>query len=197
MDLRKIIKDNFSESITVKQNCINEGIAEQISIAAQIIFNALINDKKILACGNGGSAADAQHFTAELIGRFEQERMPLPAIALTTDTSTLTAIANDYTFDIVFAKQIKAFGKEGDILLAISTSGNSNNIIEAINTAHERGMNVIALTGKGGGEITDLITSNDILINISYERTARIQEVHILIIHALCDCIDQMLFGNI
>lgn len=149
---------------------------------------------KILSCGNGGSAGDAQHFSSEMINRFEMERPPLPAIALTTESSTLTAIANDYSYDDVFAKQIKALGQAGDILLAISTSGNSTNVVRAIDAAQDRGMTVVALTGGDGGEIALLLAAKDIEVRVPSARTARIQEVHLLLIHCLCDVIDKSLF---
>ena len=161
------------------------------------MFAALVNDGKVLACGNGGSAADAQHFAAELVGRFEMERMGLAGIALTTDTSALTAIANDYDFNRVFSKQVEALGRSGDVLLAISTSGNSANIIAAIEAAHEHDMRVVALTGKDGGQIAHILQDQDILLNVAHQRTARIQEIHILLIHAICDGIDQLLMGNV
>ena len=154
----------------------------------------LRNQKKILCCGNGGSASDAQHFSGELLNRLEKERPALPAIALTTDTSTITAIGNDYSYSDVFSKQIEALGNDGDTLLAISTSGNSENIIKAIDVAHKKNMAVVALTGKNGGKIRHLLNNNDVEICVPAERTIRIQEIHILIIHALCDYIDQHLF---
>ena len=156
----------------------------------------LFADGRILACGNGGSAADAQHFAAELVGRFERERPELPAIALTTDTSLLTAVANDYSFEQVFAKQVRALGRKGDVLLAISTSGNSANVIAAIEAAHEREMHVVALTGKGGGRIGELLGDGDVHLCVPHTRTARIQEVHLLTIHCLCDAIDHTLLGD-
>ena len=165
--------------------------------AAEIMLQCLMNDGKILACGNGGSAADAQHFAAEMTGRFEKERMELAAVALTTDTSALTAIGNDYGFDHVFSKQVRALGRPGDVLIGISTSGNSANIITAIEAAHERDMQVIAFTGRDGGKIAAMLKDNDILLNVPHPRTARIQEVHILLIHALCDCIDTMLLEGV
>ena len=165
--------------------------------AALLLFNALANDGKILICGNGGSAADAQHFAAEMTGRFERERMELAAIALTTDTSALTAIGNDYGFEHVFSKQVRALGRSGDVLVGISTSGNSANVIEAIKGAHERDMNVIAFTGRDGGKIAAMLRDGDVLLNVPYPRTARIQEVHIVLVHALCDAIDAMLMDGL
>jgi D-sedoheptulose 7-phosphate isomerase len=160
------------------------------------MFMALANGNRILACGNGGSAADAQHFAAELIGRFERERPGLPAIALSTDSSVLTAIANDYTFEQIFSKQVWALGQTGDVLLAITTSGNSANVLAAVEAAHEREMIVVALTGKGGGKAHEVLADTDIHICVPSDRTARIQEVHLLTIHCLCDGIDAMLLGE-
>lgn len=194
MDLSARVAEHFIESIEIKQVC-QDLLSSEVVAAAEIMVGALVNDKKILSCGNGGSASDAQHFSAELIGRFEKERMGLAAIALSTDTSALTAIANDYDFDLVFSKQVRALGKMGDVLLAISTSGNSANVLEAVRAAHERGMIVVALTGKDGGKIAEELNNDDILLNVPHGRTARIQEVHILLIHAICDCIDTMLLG--
>lgn len=171
-------------------------LAPAISQAVDLMFAALANGNKILACGNGGSAADSQHFAAELVGRFERERLPLPAIALTTDTSILTAIANDYSWKEVFSKQVQAFGQPGDILLALSTSGNSDNVVAAVETALERDMRVVALTGKGGGALGQMLSSEDVHICVPHDRTARIQEVHLLAIHCLCDGIDVALFGG-
>lgn len=192
MNLNERVSAHFEESIQVKQ-LAQEVLTEATAEAAMLMFNALANDGKILACGNGGSAADAQHFAAEMTGRFEKERMELAAIALTTDTSALTAIGNDYGFDHIFSKQVRALGRAGDVLMGISTSGNSRNVIEAIKAAHEREMRVIAFTGRDGGEIAALLKDGDVLLNVPYPRTARIQEVHILLIHALCDAIDTML----
>jgi D-sedoheptulose 7-phosphate isomerase len=172
-----------------------ELLAAPISDAVQAMVACLVNDGKILACGNGGSAADAQHFAAELVGRFEAERQELAAIALTTDSSILTAIANDYSFNVIYAKQVRALGRPGDVLLAISTSGNSANIIEAIKAAHSNDLTVVALTGKGGGQIGSLLREGDIHICVPAERTARIQETHLLAIHCLCDGIDCLLLG--
>jgi D-sedoheptulose 7-phosphate isomerase len=156
----------------------------------------LLAGGKILSCGNGGSAGDAQHFSAELLNRFEKERPGLPAIAISTDTSTLTAIANDYDYNEIFSKQVSALGTDGDILLAISTSGNSANVIAAIEAAHERGMRVVAMTGKDGGKIASVLSETDTEIRVPSERTARIQEVHLVVIHCLCDLIDTYLFGE-
>lgn len=196
MNLTDRVFEHFAESIRVKQDN-QELLAEATAAATELMFAALINDGKILSCGNGGSAADAQHFAAELVGRFEIERMGLAGIALTTDTSALTAIANDYDFNRIFSKQVEALGRSGDVLLAISTSGNSANVISAIEAAHERDMRVVAMTGKDGGKIAHLLKDDDILLNVSHQRTARIQEVHILLIHAMCDGIDQLLMGNV
>lgn len=196
MNLSDRVYDHFAESIKAKQDN-QELLSEATAAAIEMMFAALANDGKILACGNGGSAADAQHFAAELVGRFEMERMGLASIALTTDSSALTAIANDYDFNRVFSKQVEALGRSGDVLLAISTSGNSANIIAAIEAAHERDMKVVALTGKDGGKIAHLLRDDDILLNVAHQRTARIQEIHILLIHAMCDGIDQLLMGNV
>lgn len=171
-------------------------LVDPIGNAADLMFTALTQGNKILACGNGGSAADCQHFAAELVGRFEKERLPLPAMALTTDSSIMTAVGNDYSFRDVFAKQVQAFGQPGDLLLAISTSGNSANVIAAIEAAHDREMSVVALTGKGGGAIGQMLTETDVHICVPHDRTARIQEVHLLVIHCICDGIDAALFGE-
>ena len=189
------IREIFTESIQTKIDAA-DALPEPISKAADMLVNALINSKKILACGNGGSAGDAVHFSSEMINRFERERPSLPAIALTTDMNTLTAISNDYGFDQIFAKQVKALGQPGDILLAISTSGNSSNVIEAIKAALSRDMLIIALTGRDGGEMAGLLGANDVEIRVPSPSTARVQEVHLLIIHALCDLIDNRLFGG-
>jgi D-sedoheptulose 7-phosphate isomerase len=156
----------------------------------------LLNNGKILSCGNGGSAGDAQHFSAELLNRFEKERPGLPAVALTTDSSTLTAIANDYSYEEIFSKQVSALAQSGDVLLAISTSGNSVNVAAAMRAAHERGMVLVVLSGKDGGSMTDILTEQDIEIRVPSNRTARIQEVHLVVIHCLCDFIDTQLFGG-
>ncbi|AOU99769.1 phosphoheptose isomerase [Acidihalobacter yilgarnensis] len=172
-------------------------LAEPIEAAARRMTYALVGGHKILSCGNGGSAGDAQHFSSEMLNRFERERRGLPAIALTTDTSTLTSIANDYSYDQVFARQLRALGAPGDLLLAISTSGNSANVVEAARAAQELGMHVIALSGRGGGALHEVLTGEDIEICVPSESTARIQEVHLLVIHCLCDLIDRQLFGDI
>lgn len=195
MDLQKRIAQHFAASIEVKQNAL-EFVAPGIANASIISVQALLDGNKILCCGNGGSAADAQHFAAELLNRFEIERPGLPALAITTDSSTLTSIANDYHFNEIFAKQVRALGKSGDLLLAISTSGNSENVIQAIHAAHEREMKVIALTGRNGGTMTGLLKSSDVEIRVPAESTARVQEVHILALHCLCDLIDIQLFGG-
>lgn len=195
MNLITKTKQHFMDSIAVKTLAL-ESVIESIVLAGTRMANALAQDHKILSCGNGGSAADAQHFSAELLNRFEMERPPLAAIALSTDTSTLTSIANDYHYDEIFAKQVTALGRKDDILLAISTSGDSQNVCRAIEVAQHFGMQVIALTGKNGGKISKILKAQDIEIRVPSERTMRIQEVHLLIIHCLCDLIDTQLFQN-
>lgn len=190
------IQQHFQNSIQTKQDALAI-LPPTIFKAGEKMAQSLNHGHKILSCGNGGSAADAQHFSAELLNRFEKERPPLAAIALTTDTSTLTSIANDYRYEEIFSKQIKALGQEGDILLAISTSGNAKNVVHAIKIAHEKKLNVIALTGKDGGEIAKTLSSQDIEIRVPSTHTARIQETHLLIIHCLCDFIDQSLFHSL
>ena len=194
MDLISRISQHFNDSAQTKIDAI-ELLAAPIAEAAEAMVGCLLANGKILACGNGGSAADAQHFAAELVGRFEMERQGLAAIALTTDSSIMTAIANDYSYKVIFDKQVRALGQSGDILLAISTSGNSGNVIEAIHAAHDNDLRVVALTGKGGGEIGELLRDTDIQLCVPSDRTARIQEVHQLIIHCLCDSIDCLLLG--
>jgi len=189
------IRAHFSESSQLKL-AASEALTPAIARAANVMTDCLFADGKILACGNGGSAADAQHFAAELVGRFERERPELPAISLATDTSLLTAIANDYSYDQVFAKQVKALGLAGDVLLALSTSGNSANVIAAVEAAHARSMHVVALTGNGGGRIGELLLAGDVHVCVPHTRTARIQEVHLLVIHCLCDTIDATLLGD-
>jgi len=194
MDLIHRISRQFEDSARTKLDAVT-ALTAPIAEAVEAMTACLLNNGKILSCGNGGSAADAQHFAAELLNRFEMERPPLAAIALTTDTSTLTSIANDYAYDQVFAKQLYALGQAGDILLAISTSGNSPNVVEAIAAAHEREMRVVALTGKKGGVIAGRLAPSDIHICVPAERTARIQEIHLLTLHCLCDGIDCLLLG--
>ena len=173
-----------------------DALAPRIALAAELLAACLLADGKILACGNGGSAADAQHFAAEMVGRFERERPELPAISLATDTSILTAIANDYSYEQVYAKQVRALGAAGDVLLALSTSGNSANVVAAIAAAHDREMKIIAFTGKGGGQIGGMLAPGDVELCVPHDRTARIQEVHLLMIHCLCDAIDNTLLGD-
>jgi D-sedoheptulose 7-phosphate isomerase len=194
MDLINRISENFSESAHLKLQCM-DALAAPIAAATERMVQCLRQDGKILACGNGGSAADSQHFAAELLNRFEMERPGLAAMALTTDTSTLTSIANDYDYDQVFSKQVRALGHKNDLLLAISTSGNSRNVIAAILAAHENGMGVIALTGRNGGKMAEALQPSDIQICVPAQSTARIQEVHLLALHCLCDGIDCLLMG--
>lgn len=195
MTMNERIIAHFQESAELKLKSA-ELLADPIARAVELMFTALSNGNKILACGNGGSAADSQHFSAELVGRFERERLPLPAIALTTDTSILTAVGNDYSYDEIFSKQVQALGQPGDVLLGFSTSGNSKNVLKAIEVALERDMRVVALTGKGGGLIGECLTENDVHICVPHSRTARIQEVHLVTLHAICDGIDVALFGE-
>ena len=195
MSLAQRIQQQFQDSAQVKLAALAT-MAAPIEAATRRMAACLQAGGKVMACGNGGSAADSQHFAAELLNRFEKERPPLAAIALTTDTSTLTSIANDYRYEDVFAKQIQALGRSGDVLLAISTSGNSPNVIEAIHAAHARGVVVVALTGKKGGKIAALLGPDDIHLCVPAERTARIQEVHLLAIHCLCDGIDALIQGE-
>jgi len=195
MDIQSRISQNFIESIEEKKKA-QAALVTSIAEAIQTMVTSLQRGNKILACGNGGSAADAQHFSAELLNRFERERDPLAAIALTTDSSTLTSIGNDYDFAQIFSKQIKGLGREGDVLLAISTSGNSGNIIDAVNVAQEKKMRVIGLTGGSGGALSAKLRPEDTLISVPSEKTARIQEVHLLCLHCFCDGIDSVLLGD-
>ena len=189
----------------IEQNCIDSAdlkyqasqlLSKPIAAAVQAILASVTSGGKVLACGNGGSAADAQHFAAEFVGRYERERPELAAIALTTDSSILTAIANDYDYNVVFSKQVRALGGAGDVLVAISTSGNSANVLAAIEAAHEREMIVVALTGKGGGKMGQILRETDVHISVPHERTARIQEVHLLALHCICDGVDAQLLGD-
>jgi D-sedoheptulose 7-phosphate isomerase len=187
---------HFTESANLKLRAV-EALGAPVARAGALLAEILKSGGKALACGNGGSAADAQHFAAELVNRFEVERAPLAGLALTTDTSTLTSIANDYAYQQVFSKQVRALARKGDVLLAISTSGNSGNVIEAIHAAHELGVRVIGLTGNTGGKMGALLTGEDVHICVPHKSTARIQEVHLLVLHCLCDAIDfQMLGGS-
>jgi D-sedoheptulose 7-phosphate isomerase len=195
MSLTTRIGKHFDDSAQTKLQS-KKVLAQPIADAAQAMVTCLMNDGKILACGNGGSAADSQHFAAELINRFEVERPGLAAIALTTDSSVLTSIANDYDFVQIFSKQVRALGMDGDVLLAISTSGNSPNVIEAIKAAHERNMPVVALTGKDGGKMAGMLKPADFHICVPATSTARIQEVHLLALHCMCDAIDHLILGG-
>jgi len=195
MDLTTRIKRIFNDSVETKMQSV-EIIAPMIAAAAEHLTSCLLNEGKILICGNGGSAADAQHFASELLNRFEMERPGLPAITLTTDASTITSIANDYRFEDIYAKQIRALGQKGDTLILISTSGRSANIVAAAQAAHDRGMTVVALSGRDGGEMANTLQEQDIEIRVPAHSTARIQEVHIVIIHCLCDLIDHQLLGQ-
>ncbi len=194
MDLISRISENFSESAHLKLQSMDV-LAGPIAEAAERMVECLKQDGKILACGNGGSAADCQHFSAELLNRFEMERPALAAMALTTDTSTLTSIANDYDFDQIFSKQVRGLGRANDVLLAISTSGNSRNVLAAIEAAHENDMSVVALTGRDGGKMGAVLGANDVHICVPANSTARIQEVHLLTLHCICDAIDCLLLG--
>jgi D-sedoheptulose 7-phosphate isomerase len=194
MNTQRILA-HFQESAELKLKSA-AALSQPISEAIDLMFGALSNGNKILACGNGGSAADCQHFAAELVGRFERERFPLPALALTTDTSIMTAVGNDYSYREIFSKQVQAFGQAGDVLLALSTSGNSANVLAAVEAALEREMRVVALTGKDGGELGKMLTDADVHICVPHSRTARIQEVHLVTIHCICDGIDVALFGG-
>jgi D-sedoheptulose 7-phosphate isomerase len=192
--MKERVEQHFTDSIETKRASV--GLAPDIARAGEALIQSLRSGGKVLSCGNGGSAADAQHFSSELLGRFEAERSGLAAVALTTDTSTLTAVGNDYGFQNVFARQVSSLGRRGDVLLAISTSGNSENVLEAVVAAQARNMTVVALTGRDGGRIAAALEADDVEIRVPAERTARIQEVHLLIIHSLCDLIDQAFVGD-
>ena len=195
MDSVTRVREHFAESIATKQSAVDV-ISDSIAAAGELMAQALLDDGKILSCGNGGSAGDAQHFSSELLNRFERERPGLPAMALTTDASTITSISNDYAYEEIFSKQVRALGKAQDVLLGISTSGNSENVCRAITAAHERGMKVVALSGRDGGRMADMFDEGDVEIRVPATRTARIQEVHLVCIHALCDIIDTTLLGD-
>ena len=194
MEFSERVTNIFTSHIETAE-AARDKITVDIVDAATLMTNALLNDRKILCCGNGGSASDSQHFSSELLNRFERERPGLPAIALTTDSSTITSISNDYAFDEIFSKQVSALGQEGDILLAISTSGNSANILQAVQAAHQRQMRCVVLSGNSGGALVGFLEDDDVFISVPAKSTARIQEVHIIIIHCLCDLIDTQLLG--
>ncbi len=193
--LEQRIQQHFVDSADLKYQAA-QTLTKPIAAAIQAVLACVTSGGKVLACGNGGSAADAQHFAAEFVGRFERERPELGAIALTTDSSILTAIANDYDYNQIFAKQVRALGQPGDVLLAISTSGNSANVLAAVEAAHGREMTVVALTGRGGGRMAQALRETDVHVCVPHERTARIQEVHILVLHCLCDAVDLQLLGE-
>jgi len=195
MDLTVRINQHFDDSAEVKRQS-KATLSQPIADAVAAMVDCLRQDCKILCCGNGGSAADAQHFAAELINRFEMERPELAALALTTDSSVLTSIANDYDYNQIFSKQVRGLGRKGDVLLAISTSGNSPNVVAAIDAAHVRNMRVVALTGRDGGKMGSMLKQGDIHICVPSKVTARIQEVHLLVLHCICDGIDHVMFGG-
>jgi D-sedoheptulose 7-phosphate isomerase len=195
MELEERIRQHFNDSAELKRRAV-DALAGPLTRAVECLVSALANDRKLLICGNGGSAADSQHFAAEMVGRLERERPELAALALTTDSSLITAIANDYRFEDIFAKQVRGLGQSGDVLAAISTSGNSANVVAAVEAAHQRGMRVLALTGNGGGRIAAILRPDDVHLCVPHSRTMRIQEVHILMIHCLCDGVDAALLGD-
>ena len=196
MDLTAHLKQHFQEGIELRQKMMAASLPGDIVRAGEALAAALKAGRKAMACGNGGSAADSQHFAAEIVGRFERERPGMPAIALTVDTSALTAIANDYDYDRVFSKQVEALGQAGDFLLAISTSGNSKNVLAAMKAAQAKGVHVIALTGRDGGEMGRLCGARDFHLNVAHPRTMRVQEIHLLVIHCLCEVVDNVLYGE-
>ncbi len=193
--LEQRIQQQFFDSADLKYASA-ELLAKPIAEGVNALVGCITGGGKVLACGNGGSASDAQHFAAEFVGRFERERPGLAAIALTTDTSIITAIGNDYAFDAIFAKQVQALGAPGDVLIAISTSGNSTNVLAAVQAAHAKEMTILALTGRGGGKLREMLLDTDVHISVPHDRTARIQEVHILALHCLCDAVDNQLLGE-
>ena len=195
MNQAENLRKHFEEGIELRRK-MAQAMPEKIARAGEALAQALKAGRKVLACGNGGSAADCQHFAAELVGRFERERPGFPAMALTTDTSALTAIANDYSYDVVFSKQVESLGQAGDFLLGISTSGNSKNVIAAIRSAQARGMRVIALTGRDGGEMGRILRDDDFHLNVEHQRTMRVQEIHLLTVHCLCEVVDNVIFGE-
>jgi D-sedoheptulose 7-phosphate isomerase len=195
MDLAAHLRQHFDEGIELRRR-MAETLPAQIARAGEALAAALKAGRKALACGNGGSAADSQHFAAEIVGRFERERPGMPAIALTVDSSALTAIANDYDFDRVFSKQVEALGQAGDVLLAISTSGNSKNVMEAVKAAQAKAMVVIALTGRDGGAMGRMLRDGDFHLNVAHARTMRVQEIHLLVVHCLCEVVDNLIYGE-
>ena len=194
MSLQDRIINHFSDSIQTQQDAMTY-LCELIEYASQRLVTALLNDKKILACGNGRSATSAQLLSSAMLNQFERDRPSLPVIALTTDTATITAIANDYSFDDIFAKQLRALGQSGDMLVVYTDGNSSANISKAVSTAHDKDISVIALTGNSGSMIAPLLRETDIEIRVPSSSNARIQEVHVLITHCLCDLIDHQLFG--
>ena len=195
MDHVAHLKQHFLEGIELRQR-MAQTLPAQIARAGEALAQALESGHKVLSCGNGGSAADSQHFSAEIVGRFERERPGMPAVALTVDTSALTALANDYDWDRVFSKQVEALGQAGDVLLAISTSGNSKNVVEAVRAAQSKGLVVIALTGRDGGAMAKMLTAKDFHLNVAHPRTMRVQEIHLLAIHCLCEVVDNVIYGE-
>jgi len=195
MDLVAHLRKHFEEGTELRRR-MAETLPAQIARAGEALARAIQSGHKALACGNGGSAADSQHFAAEMVGRFERERPGMPAIALTTDTSALTAIANDYDYDRVFSKQVEALGNAGDVLLGISTSGNSKNVVEAMKAAQAKGLIVIALTGRDGGAMAKMLRPADFHLNVAHPRTMRVQEVHLLVVHCLCEVVDNVIYGE-
>jgi D-sedoheptulose 7-phosphate isomerase len=195
MDHTAHLRQHFEEGIELRRR-MAETMPREIARAGEAIAAAVKAGRKVLSCGNGGSAADSQHFAAEMVGRFERERPGMPAISLTVDTSALTAIANDYDFDRVFSKQVEALGTPGDVLLGISTSGNSKNVVEAIKAAQARGLTVIALTGRDGGAMGKMLRPQDFHLNVAHPRTMRVQEIHLLVVHCLCEVVDNVIHGE-
>ena len=195
MDHVANLRSHFEEGVELRRR-MAETLPKEIARAGEALAAALKGGRKVLACGNGGSAADSQHFAAEIVGRFERERPGMPAIALTVDTSALTAIANDYDWDRVFAMQVSALAQAGDMLLAISTSGNSKNVVKAIEAAHAKNMSVIALTGRDGGAMGRMLRPQDFHLNVAHPRTMRVQEIHLLVVHCLCEVVDNVIFGE-
>lgn len=195
MPVRTLLTQHFHDHIEVAQRSL-ESLLDPLEQAITLCHRTVTTNGKVLACGNGGSAADSQHFVAELVGRFERERQPLAAVSMSTDTSILTAVGNDYGFEQVFSRQVTALGQQGDILLGISTSGNSANVLKAVDAAHEKGMNVIALTGRDGGQMSARLNDNDVHLCVPHPRTMRIQEMHIVLLHLICEGVDALILGE-